>query len=758
MIKLVNPVGITNKDITNRSSEGFYNRINDNYKLMRSQINSEDLLHAFTQAPEVFLAEGDTTNIFNSTVNVSNTQKQKLEVLNNLINRILIMDGTQFTYQDNVYISSVLNKLGINDVQSFITQVRNLIDETKLTYTQNKTLNESLNEIRKISETVNKTNINLEAGDDAVDTVEADNSFYLHQNILERLSFSELANYVNQVTTRPFTEKIVTRNDIISAENLRISEHLKLQELQNEITHTSTPMIFNHENMYEENIDIDENIDESTVKTNLVKAMLVSYIDNLYQARAAKIINNNDTWFESVNELHLSVDNTVKRYTENLVNPISNILVNEFHEGEINNYTSLQNSLKHVITQLENIEEGDEINVSNENSSTINTQLNKSQIEQISNQINTNISNSSQSQAVMTNIEINNDNSRTSQEVLSEQLNNIEQNNIENRKQVINAVNAVAAITEQGKRNSEKNDTDFSSSRTEIINLEQNIEKNLSEDEIIIEELKKVEQHNLYNQNQYIRAMQALNELARGTKSEPKGSTRQREESLKALDNPEELIYMYREEKNSDAIEDANRQQEIIDSLPDDIKKYVDIVDKYLIHPTPETRRSMVADPLSVLAQDIAEVESRKEQLKHVVVKNTENVISEETANQIIENITNNSVVNSQIEERVTQNVEKLSFVHKENVYIDEEEIQERFKQLKQEKTENTVVTNQVNETTQVINKTEVTKEVIDNVIGSEKIVRMVAQNVSDQLNSLSDQVYAKLEKRLINEKRRRGL
>ena len=94
-------------------------KILGNYQLLNLSITSEDLLHMTLQEPEIYVAMGNeqTTVVENHLVNQNN---MKLEAVNQFINRIMLLHTEQFTYQDEVYISSILQKLGIMDVSSFI--------------------------------------------------------------------------------------------------------------------------------------------------------------------------------------------------------------------------------------------------------------------------------------------------------------------------------------------------------------------------------------------------------------------------------------------------------------------------------------------------------------------------------------------------------------------------------------------------------------------------------------------------------------
>ena len=107
-------------------------RIEANYGLMNLAIRKEELLHITSQPAEIYLADSENFQILTN-INNQNQQEVRLEVINNLMNRILVAQTENFTYQDTVYISNVLRKLGIRDEKTFMKQVFELQNEHKET-------------------------------------------------------------------------------------------------------------------------------------------------------------------------------------------------------------------------------------------------------------------------------------------------------------------------------------------------------------------------------------------------------------------------------------------------------------------------------------------------------------------------------------------------------------------------------------------------------------------------------------------------
>ena len=125
MLTIKSPIQIRCKAPMETIHRDFSEKIIGNYTIMNSRLRKEELLYVTTQAPEVYFAEGNSISILND-VDFTSNQEIKLDMINNLINRILVSGTNNFSYQDSVYISSVLRKIGITDVNNFMKNVHRL--------------------------------------------------------------------------------------------------------------------------------------------------------------------------------------------------------------------------------------------------------------------------------------------------------------------------------------------------------------------------------------------------------------------------------------------------------------------------------------------------------------------------------------------------------------------------------------------------------------------------------------------------------
>ena len=132
MMTIHTPIELTVNPSMLQLHDNFTERISGNYKILGARLEPEDMLHFLSGPPEIYLAEGGMTSLVNNQNNVEN-RTLKMDVINNVLNRILVSDTYHMTYQDEVFITSILKKIGVTDVREFIRQVQNVKEEIKNT-------------------------------------------------------------------------------------------------------------------------------------------------------------------------------------------------------------------------------------------------------------------------------------------------------------------------------------------------------------------------------------------------------------------------------------------------------------------------------------------------------------------------------------------------------------------------------------------------------------------------------------------------
>ena len=122
MLTIHTPIELTVNPSMLHLNDNFTQRLIGNYQMIGNGLETEDMLHFISQPPEIYLAQGGMTSLVEQSSIVEN-QNLKLDVINNVLNRIITADTYQMTYQDQVFIESVLRRIGVTDVRMFMKQV-----------------------------------------------------------------------------------------------------------------------------------------------------------------------------------------------------------------------------------------------------------------------------------------------------------------------------------------------------------------------------------------------------------------------------------------------------------------------------------------------------------------------------------------------------------------------------------------------------------------------------------------------------------
>ena len=123
MLTIKAPIELKSRGDFITCDDSFPDRITANYGLIGNEIGSEELLHMAATPPEIYIASGDLMTVAGNTM-INSRNEEKLSIVNNVLNRILISDRIELTYQDRAYITDVLHKLGIKDDRRFMEQIR----------------------------------------------------------------------------------------------------------------------------------------------------------------------------------------------------------------------------------------------------------------------------------------------------------------------------------------------------------------------------------------------------------------------------------------------------------------------------------------------------------------------------------------------------------------------------------------------------------------------------------------------------------
>ena len=312
MLTIKGPIQLKSSRPMNTVHHDMEEKIKGNYAFMSENVRREELLHITTSSPELYFEQGGTTNILNEITSQSR-QEFRLDVINNLMNRILLSNTENFTYQDNVYVSNVLRKIGITDVNHFLKQVHKLQEEKQ----ENHKLIQLYEENKELL-----TQLFLEEQQkDKVETVTENkeiekNHYYLHDTIFNRLGTGKIYEEVRKFfQSYSRSETQVSQLEMNIGEQTSIAQSFTLNNLKNQILKQHTPVYYYHSNSYEM-ASPDEEMTLEEEKAKLSSAVLLNLTNQIYALKQQSIEKNQHNWYSIAGALFETAENTWKRYEE----------------------------------------------------------------------------------------------------------------------------------------------------------------------------------------------------------------------------------------------------------------------------------------------------------------------------------------------------------------------------------------------------------------------------------------------------------
>ena len=105
-----------------RLSPSFHEKIETNYDTMAGSLKEEELLYLMEEAPQINVWGGGQFQITQS--RTDNRKNVTIQTINQVLNRLLLWNEVNVTYQDQVYIERQLRRMGVHEVSAFLKQVR----------------------------------------------------------------------------------------------------------------------------------------------------------------------------------------------------------------------------------------------------------------------------------------------------------------------------------------------------------------------------------------------------------------------------------------------------------------------------------------------------------------------------------------------------------------------------------------------------------------------------------------------------------
>lgn len=705
MLTITGPIKLNCREQMKTMSDNLHHKIMSNYRLMPVELRQEELLHMVTSPPEVYLAADENMTVINTNT-VFDNKEIKIDVMNNLLNRLSVRNQFELTYQDKVYIETVLRKLGIKNTISFMEEIKKKMEmnqslEEKIKKYWNYILSYQENQENEYEQImINQEKIYHESRESRVN---------LHEIIMNRLNTGLIYQIIDNFNSRNnYDNTMISNHQLRLTEQKKTAHQILLNQMEAYLMKEEIPFIYLEKNVYETLEQNEESYEEKEINQRITQAVLHQLINTVHLERLTNFKNEKDFWINVSNSFHQTAENTLFR---------------------------MQNATTFHWETEKNIEQ------------------------------------------------------------ILEKKRNIMQNYYENQD------------------NNLRTETLIYPEKTIFEENQYLSETRVEETELLKQQLEKINEKNVEN----LERLQKVLEKKEIKKIKARSKEEKRQESLRALQEPEKLLLEYRREAVKEELQDKQIQKEVLDTLPDDTRRIMEMIEKYQSLPEEKRAEGISKNNLGLLISDtnlihlenhretehLEENEFKREQetkqkiehwqkemketssetvLKEIrteaamIYKQEQELaedkelleISEQNRKNILEKKDEESVLHQErIIEKILKNEQKkvvhekirpaVTMVHKqEKQFLAEEELQEILDQSRkviQEKKAEQVVINERNTVTKVHHQeqTEVTEKHMQD------ITRMIDQGVKRQIGTISDQVYHRLERKLSNEKKRRG-
>ncbi|MBQ7614661.1 MAG: hypothetical protein IJU77_06410 [Butyrivibrio sp.] len=353
MLTISAPLEIKAKTTYLRDPEAFYHRIVGGYSLMETTINQEDLLHITATPPEIYVAEGEGMTSILSRSERNETNINKVEILNNVMNRIISSADFNLTYQDRVFITDALYKLGIKDDRRFMEAFYQMTLETRNTnalidlYIEN---GENLKEMVESVESMYYSTIR-----DKSLLTEKERENYLYSSVMNRLKTGAVYQIVSNFNRTVEDNSIDAREYSISNQSYT-AQHMLLSILRKQAGLPDENLVFYGGNTYEESVE-NEDVQIKDIKNEITAAVLLDMLQNIYHTGFDRFYNNSETYYRFEDMFYKSADQTFLRLLNNAQT--------EYFES-INNQAFINESRNLIRNEIELLEKGEQGTLSEE--------------------------------------------------------------------------------------------------------------------------------------------------------------------------------------------------------------------------------------------------------------------------------------------------------------------------------------------------------------------------------------------------------
>lgn len=320
MLTMGEPIRPKSAEDVRTFGEMFGERIRGNYEQMQGRVNPVEILHFLSAPPELYMAKTDMTTLVNQQ-NGTEIQNLDLSLVNNVLNRILVTEQMQFTYQDRVFVENILQKLGVKDVRRFIRQVQMIKEETGnirellSLYESGRDVIRLIQEYRREHLEQRKTQeMGVKEEEAEGEEEEAER---LAAVVLNRLRIGDIYREVSSRASFYIGDRtMVDRRELVLSEQNIEASYLALHDYRSRIFAQRQGAVYRRTDRYETWDNSRTDIVYGQTVNHLVQTALLHAVSQIFQIRYTDFSRHASWRHEFMDALHVSVQNAFQNLAD----------------------------------------------------------------------------------------------------------------------------------------------------------------------------------------------------------------------------------------------------------------------------------------------------------------------------------------------------------------------------------------------------------------------------------------------------------
>lgn len=309
MLKIKQPISLICMKM-NRTPFPLGEKIIANYTILSTNFTAKQLLHLLLEPPSVYFANGAPLHRIQYQNKINQWQ---WNIWNQMVNRIVLGEQGKWHYQDQVYITQALSKIGISNIQSVMKMVQQIkqLDQKLFQQYQSQIHQLRLGQDRREKETIVLQNHEEITKKESSDTKRR---YYLQEKVYERLHTEEFAHIM-----LAFLQEQTVEEPIIQADELQINEQLKTTYLFYNQEQQEDPIVLEMAQLVQQQQKIiEQNRKESQTRkeqfySKLATSIFLQTIEALFLNRLQRGNITNHAWVQISSVPKQMIQNSIQQ-------------------------------------------------------------------------------------------------------------------------------------------------------------------------------------------------------------------------------------------------------------------------------------------------------------------------------------------------------------------------------------------------------------------------------------------------------------